>query len=157
MQPYDIRPLQADQHLDCERILRALPQWFAIETAIQHYVQATREMDTWLAHAPDGIAGFLSLDYYGDSAADIHVMAVAPEQQGLGCGRALIEHAENLLRQRGIEFLQVKTVAPSHPSEHYARTRAFYRRMGFVPLEENHLWGEQNPCLMLIKHLPSSG
>jgi len=25
--------------------------------------------------------------------------------------------------------------------------------MGFEPLEENRLWGETNPCLIMVKHL----
>ena len=25
--------------------------------------------------------------------------------------------------------------------------------MGFRPLEENKLWGERNPCLIMVKHL----
>ena len=29
----------------------------------------------------------------------------------------------------------------------------FYERLGFTPLEENDLWGEVNPCLILVKHL----
>ena len=36
----------------------------------------------------------------------------------------------------------------------YARTRSFYYKMGFVPLEVFPLfWDEDNPCLFLVKHL----
>jgi GNAT superfamily N-acetyltransferase len=80
-------------------------------------------------------------------------MAIAESYHGQGCGRQLIEHTEQILRSRSVEFLQVKTLAPSRPSEHYERTRGFYEHMGFKPLEENQLWGEQNPCLIMVKHL----
>lgn len=33
------------------------------------------------------------------------------------------------------------------------RTRRFYERMGFLPLEETHLWSEGTPCLTMVKPL----
>ena len=53
-----------------------------------------------------------------------------------GAGRTLLAAAEAYLSATAVEFLQVKTLGPSDPSEEYARTRAFYEAMGFVPLEE---------------------
>jgi len=36
----------------------------------------------------------------------------------------------------------------------YARTRAFYRALGFLPLEERtDIWGPENPCLISVKAL----
>lgn len=55
---------------------------------------------------------------------------------------------------QGARFMQVKTLADSHPSPEYAQTRAFYTRLGFAPLELfPTLWGEKTPCLQLIKHI----
>lgn len=49
---------------------------------------------------------------------------------------------------------EVKTLAPSHPDRNYAKTRAFYQRVGFRPLEElPELWGEANPCLLMVKRI----
>ena len=86
-------------------------------------------------------------------SAEIQVMAVAAPHHGESCGRRLVETAEEALRSRGTKFLQVKTLAPSHPDRYYARTRSFYERMGFTPLEENELWGAENPCLIMVKYL----
>jgi len=61
--------------------------------------------------------------------------------------------AEAYLRDRGVEYLQVKTLGPSDPDPGYARTRAFYEARGFVPLEELHGLWEDNPCLLLVKRL----
>ena len=81
-------------------------------------------------------------------------MGVRPERHGRGIGTALVEAAEAFLRERGIEYLQVKTLGPSQPSEAYARTRRFYRARGFRPLEElTAIWGEANPCLIMVKRL----
>ena len=81
-------------------------------------------------------------------------MGVRPESQGQGAGTALVTAAENYLRQRDVEFLQVKTLGPSDSSTHYARTRHFYETRGFRPLEETtEIWGEENPCLIMVKAL----
>ena len=51
-------------------------------------------------------------------------------------------------------LLQVKTLGPSHPDVHYARTRSFYEALGFIGLEETTtFWGEANPCLIMVKVL----
>jgi hypothetical protein len=48
----------------------------------------------------------------------------------------------------------VKTLGPSHPDVHYARTRSFYEALGFIGLEETTaFWGEANPCLIMVKAL----
>ena len=83
-------------------------------------------------------------------------MAVAERLHGQGCGRKLVEHAELVLRSRSVEFLEVKTLGPSKPDTNYERTRGFYDRMGFRPLEENAMWGDTNPCLIMVKHLRCS-
>ncbi len=81
-------------------------------------------------------------------------MAVAPSLHRGGVGRALLAHAEDRLAQRGVALLHVKTLGPSHANPHYARTRAFYESMGFVPLFETpKLWGPNNPALILVKAL----
>lgn len=45
-------------------------------------------------------------------------------------------------RARGVRPLEVKTLGASHPDPAYARTRRFYEKHGFLPLEETELWGE---------------
>jgi len=47
----------------------------------------------------------------------------------------------------------VKTLGPSHPDAGYARTRHFYEKCGFLPLEETDLWGDDNPCLFMVMPL----
>jgi GNAT superfamily N-acetyltransferase len=98
--------------------------------------------------------GFLSLKLHTEAAAEVYVMGVRPETHRRGLGTALLEAAEAFLRERRVEYLQVKTLGPSHPSEHYAATRSFYEARGFRPLEElPAIWGEENPCLILVKRL----
>lgn len=153
----DIRRMRDGEPAACEAILRTLPDWFGIEEAIVEYARAIEGMDTWVADAQGEIAGFLSVKPHTPRAAEIHVMAVLARHHGEGVGRRLVEAAEAALRGCGTEFLQVKTLAPSHPDPHYARTRAFYEHLGFAPLEESELWGPSNPCLTMVKHLACGG
>jgi ribosomal protein S18 acetylase RimI-like enzyme len=138
----------------CEPILRALPQWFGIEEATEQYVKEIEAHPTLLARAGEDVVGFLTLVDHNAYSAEIQVMGVLPEAQRKGVGAALMRAAEDHLRQRGFEYLQVKTLSPRHPDKNYARTRAFYLAMGFRPLEERpELWGIQNPCLQMVKAL----
>ncbi|MFC1706488.1 GNAT family N-acetyltransferase [Planctomycetota bacterium] len=148
-----VRPLAECEADTCEQILRALPDWFGIEEAIVQYRRDIEAMETYVAEVNGDLAGFLTLNRHNKHTAEIQVMAVRPESHGLGIGRALVEHAETLLRSRAVEYLEVKTLGPSRPNAHYEKTRGFYLAMGFLPLEENKLWGERNPCLIMIKHL----
>jgi GNAT superfamily N-acetyltransferase len=148
-----IRPMRSGEADLCERILRSLPGWFGIEGAIVQYRRDLDRMETLVAEVGESLVGFLAIHEHNRHSAEIHVIAVRSEFHGQGIGRALLARTEALLRDRSIEFLEVKTLGPSRPDDHYDRTRAFYLAMGFRPLEENKLWGERNPCLIMIKHL----
>lgn len=98
--------------------------------------------------------GFATVKPRTPQAAEIIAMGVLPEWQGCGIGRALVEEASRFALTQGARLLQVKTLGPSHPSEHYARTRAFYEALDFIPLEETtSFWGVGNPCLILMRIL----
>ena len=81
-------------------------------------------------------------------------MAVRRENHRNGIGQKMMQEAEDFLRRDGIEYVQVKTLGPSRPNEHYARTHLFYMAMGFRPIEEfEEIWDRNNPCLLMIKKL----
>jgi len=134
----------------CREILTALPAWFGIEEAVQRYVREVADLPTFAVQRD----GFLALKLHTDAAAEVYVMGVRAERQRRGIGTALLESAEAFLREHGVEYLQVKTLGPSHPSRNYAATRRFYAARGFRPLEElTAIWGEENPCLIMVKRL----
>lgn len=148
-----IRRLQGDEASDCERIMRGLPDWFGIPSAIDEYRKALDRLDTYVAVKDGRVAGFLALKQLTPASAEIHVMAVDQKYHRLGLGRALVEEAERWASRRSLEYLAVKTLGPSRDDPYYAQTRKFYRAVGFVPLEETNLWGDANPCLIMVKHL----
>lgn len=58
---------------------------------------------------------------------ELLMIAVDPRFQGMGRGRALVDHVEALLASRGQRLLLVQTSG----DDGYARTREFYRRCGY--------------------------
>ena len=81
-------------------------------------------------------------------------MGVLPDRHRRGIGRALVEAAAADAAAQGTRLLHVEDAGPSHPSVGYARTRSFYEALGFIAMEETTaIWGEANPCLILVKTL----
>jgi GNAT superfamily N-acetyltransferase len=119
-----------------ERLLRRLPSWFGIESALLDYVAAARTMPAYLAWpaavdsgAGPGTgsqpAGFLLAARHFPVSAEIYLIAVDPHAHRRGAGRALVAALEADLIAEGARFLQVKTLGPGHPDPGYARTRQF--------------------------------
>ena len=149
-----------------ERLLRKLPAWFGIESSVLEYIESARRLPAYLAwprgpaspgHPPGLAAGVLLAVRHFPRAAEIYLLAVDPAVHRQGAGRALVSALEADLSADDVEFLQVKTLGPSHPDPGYARTRQFYASVGFQPLEEiTGLW-PGNPCLIMIKTLQPPG
>jgi len=138
----------------CVPILRALPEWFGIETAILRYATEIDILPTFLAVEASHTIGFLSIKQHTPYSAEVYVMAVLPDAHHKGVGRSLMGHAHEWLKGQNIQYLQVKTLGPSDPDESYAKTRLFYEAVGFIPLEEfKQIWDEHNPCLIMVKKL----
>ena len=136
-----------------ERLLNALPDWFGIEESNRGYVESARTLPTVLACDGDRVLGALLWHQHFTESAEVHLMVVDPAYHRVGIGSALLRRAEDELRADGVRYLQVKTLGPSLPDEHYERTRRFYAARGFVPLEELlDVWPE-NPMLLLVKAL----
>jgi ribosomal protein S18 acetylase RimI-like enzyme len=138
----------------CEPILRSLPDWFGIETALQQFLVDIENLPTLIAWHDEEAVGFLTIKQHFTYTAEVYVTAVLPAFHRQGIGSHLLSAAEDYLRSNGVEYLQVKTLGPSHSDPFYACTRAFYQKCGFRPLEEfEQIWDKDNPCLILIKRL----
>jgi len=139
------------------RILEALPESFGIPEAREHYIAATQSLLMLIARAGGKDAvGFLSIKEHTPKSAEAFVLGVLPEWHRCGIGRTLFAEAERSLAAKGIRFLTVKTLGPTHPDPYYARTRRFYEAIGFEALEVlDGYWGD-NPCLLMIKVLSGS-
>lgn len=132
-------------------ILEGLPDWFGIAESIDTYVRESAALPCY-THEEDGSAvGFVCLKRTSECAMEVHVMGIAQARHRGGIGRGLIEAAQAYALGEGCSVLHVKTVAPSAGYASYLKTYAFYRAMGFLPLEVLDLWDEHNPCQLLVK------
>lgn len=140
---------------DAARLLATVPEWFGIPEANQHYVDATRELENWAVRDPHGtVVGLALTTWHFGQVCELELMVVDGAHHGGGVGTALVRAVESDARRRGATMLEVKTLGASHPDPYHARTRHFYERAGFLPVEETDLWGAQNPCLVMVKPLP---
>ena len=139
----------------CAEILATLPGWFGIPESNAGYERDVEAMPMFAAYDGADALGFLALNRRTQHAIEIHVMGVRPTHHRSGTGRLLVVVAEAFARAQGARFLTVKTLSPSRSDQGYAKTRAFYEALGFLPIEEFPLlWNPENPALMLLKVLP---
>jgi ribosomal protein S18 acetylase RimI-like enzyme len=137
-----------------DRILRGLPEWFGIESALVEYVNGVKCSDFYAAYDKDEPIGFISIKSNNRYTSEIYVIAVSKEFHHTGIGTGLLKKAEEELVKKGVRFLMVKTLSDSDPDVNYAKTREFYFGAGFLPLQEiKEIWGKSNPCLIMVKVL----
>ena len=145
-----------DRHVpdDVARLLATVPEWFGQPDANAQYVDAARTKETWTVRdAENRVVGVSLIDRHFPHVAEIHLTVVDRAAHGSGIGSAMMRAIEADSIARGVRLLEVKTLGASHPDAGYARTRHFYEKWGFLPLEETDLWGEGTPCLFMVKPL----
>jgi GNAT superfamily N-acetyltransferase len=140
----------------CRDVLCDLPEWFGIPDAIDDYVRSAEELPMFGFRSDGFIVAFLSIKQHTSAAAEAYVLGVKRKWQRKGIGRRLFDCAEGWLVARQIRFFTVKTISPDRPNAAYAATRLFYEAIGFSPVEVFPLlWGEGNPCLLMVKAVNS--
>ena len=149
---YDLRPIETKDIASCILLLRSLPQWFAIEEAIIEYGKNLKALDGLVAIHDAKLVGFIGLKRYEDRSVEIDVMAVDSAHHGKGLGSILLERVESALGDKPV-LLHVKTLGPSRPDPNYAATRSFWTAKGFISMDVHNLWGESDPCLVMVKPL----
>lgn len=137
-----------------EKVLCSLPDWFGLEESTKAFIHNSKELPMFVAFEQDRAVGFVSIKKHSEYAAEVYVMGVLPEFHRKGIGQALLKEAESWLADKGLEFLQVKTLSQDRECEFYKKTRLFYQAYGFRPLEViSSLWGASNPCLLMVKSI----
>ena len=138
----------------CNTILRALPEWFGIESSIIDYVAQVQSMPFFAAYDEEKAVGFIALKIHNIYTAEICVMGVLQEYHRQGIGKMLVEKCEQYCVNSNMKYLTVKTLDESRECNSYQKTRLFYLSLGFKPLEVFPLlWDEDNPCLFMAKYI----
>ncbi|MCO5477421.1 hypothetical protein IGJ28_001469 [Enterococcus sp. AZ091] len=134
-----------------QTILADLPEWFGLPESTADYIEKSAYQEMIVVENK----GFLTLVKTSPATAEIYVMGVLKADHHQGIGSQLIQEAIRWCQRESMAFLQVKTLAETHPDQYYQRTRNFYRSMGFLPVETfPTLWGAENPCLLMIQAVP---
>ena len=138
----------------CNNILRALPDWFGNEESIIDYVEKVIDMPFIVAYDDDRAIGFVAIKTHNEFTAEVCVIGVLDSYHRQGVGEKLIKACEMFCHNNQKEFLTVKTLDASANYEPYDKTRNFYIKMGFKPLEVFPLhWDNENPCLFMAKYV----
>ncbi len=137
-----------------EKVLRRLPDWFGIETALADYVAGVSKLPFWVAMDGDDCVGVAAVKIHHGHTGEIYVMGILPEYHRRGIGMQLMEAADIYFKGNGCKYVVVKTLSALVKSNHYHRTRKFYLSVGFEPLITlTEVWDEDNPCLIMIKRI----
>ena len=139
------------------KIMHALPAWFNPPADIEKKAVTHRQYPFFAAYDDEAPIGFIALKVHNEYTAEIFNLGVLEQYHRQGVGSLLLGAAEQYCVSNGYSYLTVKTLDASAEYEPYERTRAFYQKMGFTPLEVfKTLWNEENPCLFLVKRLGSN-
>lgn len=76
--------------------------------------------------------GFIALKVHNEYTVEMYNLGVLEEYHRQGVGHAMLTAVESYCRERGYKFITVKTLDSSAEYEPYERTRAFYRKKGFI-------------------------
>ncbi len=132
-------------------ILNLLPEYFGIESATQHYIESVADLPFFVYYIDYKAVGFVALKPHHTIHMELYVMGVIKEYHRQGIGKALVDAAKTYCQKHHIKYFSVKTLDDAHKDPHYQKTRLFYRKMGFEPLETfPTLWDQSNPCLYSI-------
>jgi GNAT superfamily N-acetyltransferase len=138
------------------RIMHSLPKWFSPPEDIDRKAVVHKDYPFFAAYDNDQPIGFAALKIQNEFTADLYNFGVLEHYHRQGVGTQLLEAIERYCKDSGYLYLTVKTLDSSAKYEPYERTRAFYHKMGFVPLEVfTAFWNEENPCLFMAKYLHS--
>lgn len=138
----------------CRSIISKLKEWFALPIQNEIYAENVQKYDFLKICLQDQVIGFISLKQNSEIVSELYVLGILKEYQGKGYGTRALEYVFEHLRNKNIQYLEVKTLADSKESVDYDRTRQFYTKLGFFPLDvlENE-WGKDDPCLIMLKKL----
>ena len=135
-------------------IMNSLPTWFSPPEDIAKKSIMHREMPFFAVFDGNKVIGFLALKVHNEYTVDMYNLGVLEKYHRQGIGHIMLKSVENYCKENGYKFITVKTLDSSAQYEPYERTRSFYLKNGFYPLEVFPLfWNEENPCLFLAKYI----
>jgi len=112
----------------------------------EDYTEVMRRFDVRLAERDGELVGLLVLGP-DEEGFVVDNVAVAPESQGTGVGRVLLEHAEAAAREAGFDSIYLYT------HETMTENLALYARIGYVEYDRRGLGADGSEVVFLRKQL----
>ena len=125
------------------------------ETGMQQLAKDIKLHFLYGAFVKEKIVGFITYNKINMNTIEISWLAVLPKYRNKGIGAELVRQTLDRLKKE-YQVCEVKTLAETHPDLGYARTRNFYKKLGFISLkiiDPYPAWGKDNPCQIFIKKL----
>jgi ribosomal protein S18 acetylase RimI-like enzyme len=129
IQGITIRNYEPEDYEKVITIAKVLPEWFT-ENGIDKMKIDLRFQNGLVANLESDIIGFVSF-FTLEGEGHVGWMGITPDYHRQGIGSKLIDHLKTRLKDGGVRSLNVLTLGDSVDYEPYARTRAFYRAVGF--------------------------
>lgn len=150
---FSIRSIAPDDYGAVFDVARSLASWFRPIDQMAFAIDVTRH-EGFVAGRGAKLLGFVTFHEVGDDVAELSWLGVRPEAQGQGIGGALLTALEDELRRRGVERVQVGTVAEDVDEPAFAATRQFYTAHGFRPVgHDRDFYGRGRHRVLLEKQL----
>ena len=150
----EIEIRKTDEFKKALEIAKNLPDYFT-QQGLDMIENEMPKHSVWGAYDGDNLVGCVSYKKLNEFSIDMTWLFVAPEFHGKNIGTTLV--TQSLLKEgRDVKVCQVKTLAETVEDEGYARTRKFYQKVGFVPIQivdPYPGWGPENPCQIMVKFL----
>ena len=127
-----------EKEMISKEVLYDLPEWFGLPESTKEYIKDSQDKPFLACYADNEVAGFIVLNATSKDTADIFVMGIKKKFHRMGIGTKLNTEFENMAKNLGYSYSQVKTVKMGH-----------YKEYECFPT----LWDEWNPCQIYIKYL----
>ena len=125
-----VRLMTPEDRLAVVDVGRGLPQWFTANGVANMTIDVANHRGA-VAERGGSVVGFATWFSY-QGIGHVGWMGVRAEHHREGVGRRLLAVLEDHVRASGASELRVETLGDSVDYEPYARTRAFYRALGFA-------------------------
>lgn len=126
----------------------------AVRTTPSEIAGLIRAEEIVVATVAGQLAGSVRLHEVSDDTSEFGILVSAPDQRGLGIGRALLDFAERDSAERGLRAIQLELLVPragTHPSKEFLK--GWYGRRGYRRLRTGAL-DEAYPHLAPLLALP---
>jgi GNAT superfamily N-acetyltransferase len=129
-----LKSMSPKDHTAILEIAKSLPQWFT-SGGIESITKDIQFQDGIVAFEDNQAIGFLTF-FVNQGVANIGWMGVLPACHRRGVGEKLLQELRIILLKHQITSILVGTLGDSVDYEPYERTRAFYRKNGFVDFQK---------------------